>query len=593
VRSTFESFTAVLSGRNPGRQLSSSWYSFALVCLAAAHLPFLVIHAQFLWLRPHYQFFPFVPLGAALLAYDAYRRNGPYQVGSRSRSLCLVYLSWFLLTASLLLFSPLLGALASLVTLLGVIHGVGGRTLVTALLPAWAFLWLIIPPPFGDERHLILLLQRLVSACNGPVLDLLGVRHYMEGNVVVVAGHTLLIGETCSGILSLLPIMTFTLFLVLWNHIPPTRAVILLIAAAFWDIVVNIVRVAAIAFFSTTWEIDLSSGLPHEALGIVVFGFTLALIASTDRLVKYLTDSARYWKGRLVEWWILRKDREHWDLLAPLDLEVPLSVDSPVLDAGVIATTSGTANPITDVDQHLPPDLSRSWLSSIWIFAVYGLFGLLALPVFGPSTADMFRAPSFARSFASLRTDSLPDRWESFQRTKFEPMYVGSFNGEGNYCRAWYYQWGAQSPVVVLDYPFRGWHELPGCYQTRGWKLSDETVLQEQLTVGGGTMTEVTFTQPQGRYGYLLFSICDEAGESLKPSPLSDIAPTETWLARLSGKLVGHDHPKHSDFTRSFQLQLFLASDSPLNPAERTEARAFFAHAHQIIRQLSKGSLQE
>ena len=46
-----------------------------------AHLPLLLTHARALWLRPHYQFFPLVLLGAGILAWQRLRGCGPLRPG--------------------------------------------------------------------------------------------------------------------------------------------------------------------------------------------------------------------------------------------------------------------------------------------------------------------------------------------------------------------------------------------------------------------------------------------------------------------------------------------------------------------------------
>ena len=45
------------------------WRTAAVVTgvLLLAHLPLLVQHATHMWNRPHYQFFPLVPIGAVVL----------------------------------------------------------------------------------------------------------------------------------------------------------------------------------------------------------------------------------------------------------------------------------------------------------------------------------------------------------------------------------------------------------------------------------------------------------------------------------------------------------------------------------------------
>lgn len=589
VMSSSEPSTMPETGRPLTSRTQSRLFLYALGLLVIVHFPFLASHAEFLWLRSHFQFFPLVLLGASILGFSAYMQAGPLQTGSRCWSLGLVSLAWLLIAAAILLFSHFLGAIASMVTLLAVIHGVGGRPLVRALLPAWGFLWLIVPPPLSYDDSLILLLQTMVSDCNGPVLDVLRVRHYMDGNVVAVAGRNLMIGKTCSGILSLLPIMTCTLFLALWARMHLARAVALLIAAAFWDIVGNIARVVAIVFLFSCCGVDVSEGWPHEALGIVVFGLTLALIASTDRLVISLTATVKLWRDRVVESRIARRQLARCSLLDdPADPEVSSYPESPQVKEEEIETPRPMA-PRTTNPPALP-DFGQTWLSSRSIMAVYGVLGLLALTLFGPSIADFFRMPIFVQSINSLGEDALPAEWGSFRREKFEPASRGVTNGQGDHSRGWYYQWRGRKLAVVVDYPFRGWHELTVCYQLEGWKLEQESIHEEKPSAGTGhgPMTEAKFTQGQGRHGYLLFCMFNETGGSLERPQLRNIPPTDSVASRLKERLKFLGGDLRFLFW-GVQVQLFLESDAPLSPAEEAEARSFFDHARQLIRQRISG----
>ena len=51
------------SGVGPARRPAFGRLVGPACVLALAPLPFLAVQAQALWLRPHYQFFPLVPLG--------------------------------------------------------------------------------------------------------------------------------------------------------------------------------------------------------------------------------------------------------------------------------------------------------------------------------------------------------------------------------------------------------------------------------------------------------------------------------------------------------------------------------------------------
>ena len=69
----------------------------ALGLVGLAHLPWLAVQGRILWSYPHYQFVPFVPLGAAALAVRDGRRLGPLTPGDRRWSAGLLATSLLLM----------------------------------------------------------------------------------------------------------------------------------------------------------------------------------------------------------------------------------------------------------------------------------------------------------------------------------------------------------------------------------------------------------------------------------------------------------------------------------------------------------------
>src|SRR5262249_40581347 len=200
------------------------WLSLAAV--VAAHVPLLVRHAQQIWLRPHYRFFPFALAGAALLAWLRMRGLKALTPGKAWLAAPALAVSWLLLAAGEALSSSWLGGVAALVMLAALSYALGGVPLCRRLWPAGLVLWAVVPPPLELDRDLILSLQSWTTRASSAVLDVFGVFHVMAGNVVEIDGRRLMVEDACSGINSLFSVLACTLFLVLLRRRPLLRSLL-------------------------------------------------------------------------------------------------------------------------------------------------------------------------------------------------------------------------------------------------------------------------------------------------------------------------------------------------------------------------------
>jgi exosortase len=439
------------------RKIEPRWAGVPLILVAASPLPLLVLHGQVLWHRPHYQFAPLAPLGAAVLAARGVRGLGPLAAGRPGVAALLVGLSWVLLAAATLLYSPWLGAVAALAVTAAVIYGVGGGRLLRALVPAWAFLWVAVPPPLGLDAELVTRLQSVATRWSSAVLDLLDVYHVPEGNVLQVAGGRLLIGEACSGIRSLAVVLSCTLFLILRARRHWVRAVTLLLAATGWVLLGNVVRIVAVAYLGARWGIDVGEGWRHEAIGLVVLLAVLGLVASTDRLLG-LASRAGWWL-----WREMRRARQpppsYWEPGpgTPVRLEEKRLTPPP----GPLAPTR-------------LPALRTAWPASWPVALAFGVLGLVQLAGLRLAWADLsrFSAPALAWALDGLTADDMPAQWGPFVRQEFKTAHAGTdptgaaarFLPDlgGKSSRVWLYQFLDRVAAVSVDYPFAGWHELSG-----------------------------------------------------------------------------------------------------------------------------------
>ena len=143
------------------------------------------------------------------------------------------------------LFSQWLAAVGFVVAAGGVLASLDDPAVRREWLPVWALLWFLIPPPLAWDEDLIVWLQSLASRGSSLVLDVFGVRHLMEGNVLVLPEHRLLVEEACSGIYSLFTLLTFTALFVVAVRRPLRHAALLLASTVCWAWLMNIARVVS------------------------------------------------------------------------------------------------------------------------------------------------------------------------------------------------------------------------------------------------------------------------------------------------------------------------------------------------------------
>ena len=126
-------------------------------------------------------------------------------------------------------------------------YALGGTRLVRAILPAWAFLGLVITPPLTPNYRLVAALQWGVTRFSCRILDLIGVYHLRDGNVIRLAHRTLLVEEACSGIHSLYAVLAGTIFFAAWARRSFLRGVVLVVSAVLWVAAGNALRIVAVA----------------------------------------------------------------------------------------------------------------------------------------------------------------------------------------------------------------------------------------------------------------------------------------------------------------------------------------------------------
>lgn len=515
--------------------------------IALAHLPQLILHAEQLWSKPHYQFFPLVLVGSIFLAWSRLQGLGQLQPAKPVNCYPFVLLFIVMLAASAVINSPWMGAVVSLLTLLVAFMGIGGWPLTQRLLPAWILLWLAIPLPLGLDQAIINGLQAFTARWSSVVLDMIGVQHVLTGNVVEIAKKRLLVEEACSGIHSLFASLACTIFFVMWAQRPIFRSILLVLSAIYWVVICNVGRVVTVTIVEVFTNFNLTEGTPHEILSLVIFACILGLVFSTDRLLLFLSPGFLFSQRR---------------------------------DEAIKSEVGDPAN-----ETRLPP-VKETWLGSTPILVAFGVLAAVQLVTFWSNLNEDLK-------ISQLGIDTLPTSCgvAASERVNdeynFQERLQDNYN-EGDFSESWLYKVGNHNVRVSLDYPFVGWHELTVCYSANGWtdiKRQQHGVKRTDGRIEDGYVEASMEKQPH-LFGYLIYGVFDPQGNALEP------VEEEFWrrmtrglgaFKRLMSFVGGEEMVADKLPSTSYQVQVFVQASKPLTPEEKADVLKVFEEAKTRI----------
>jgi exosortase len=201
-------------------------------------------------------------LGAA---YRSVRAGGAHRRSARSRTF-LSRISLLLLIAGLVIFFR------------------GWHSFRAVLFP-WAFLFLMIPIPEIVFSQITFPLQILASKVAALLLPLLGVPVLREGNIINLPAMPLEVVEACSGIRSLLSLVTLA---IIYGYLVETRTwvrVTLALASIPIAVAANSLRIVGTGLLVQYWDPDKAEGFFHIFSGWLVFVVALAMLFLFHRLL--------------------------------------------------------------------------------------------------------------------------------------------------------------------------------------------------------------------------------------------------------------------------------------------------------------------
>ena len=518
----------------------------ALLLIAGVVLAFgpnLVLHCMELWEQEQYRYFPFVIAAIVWLGStrwtEATARPKP--------DLRFRWIPYVLLTAAIPLLClsiysrwPWLTVVTFNLTAGAGIFFVTRRTYIRNAWGIWLLFWLMTPPPIEFGVYIVQQLQLFSSVLSSKALDLIPINHVMQGNVLFLPSKQLFVDEACSGIVSLMSVVAIVAIYAVWQDRSLVHFLLLGFLAVIWAVVMNTVRICAVAVAESYYAYNLAEGLPHQILGLVLFLLTFLAVVSTDRLLQFLLAPIKVSKIAARNPLIPRWNR-FVEFLKPVDRGEPkqkweVSFYDPMLKYFGIA------------------------FIGIGVWSSIVAAGILEQRI---SAIDSLTVHQHTN------VELLPAKIGDWKFIDFEVIERGEdglgFGYEfGRYSKQFTYATDDMQAIVSLDFPFRGgWHELAACYRSKGWQINERLVKHYR----DGGHVEADLQASPDRHGFLTFSNFHANGDMLSPASSAILSRTWIFIRRRLLERVSRD---------VYQTQVMVNSAKPLDAGRRAAVRTLF-----------------
>jgi exosortase len=230
----------------------------------------------------------FVPLFAGYVVWQQRTRLARIAPKPSWFGLALVVLALAVLIVGQLGAELFTARFSLLILLAGILVLFQGWNFFRAVLFPWAFLMLMIPIPSIVFNQITIPLQFIASQLSAQTLEILYVPVELRGNILNLASIQLEVADACSGIRSLMSLLTLS---IIYGYLLEKRLWVrwfLALASVPIAIAANSIRIIGTGLLATYWDPDKAEGYFHASWGILVFMVSLLLLYGLHSLIRWL-----------------------------------------------------------------------------------------------------------------------------------------------------------------------------------------------------------------------------------------------------------------------------------------------------------------
>lgn len=173
-----------------------------------------------------------------------------------------------------------LGPLAMILLIHGMVLYFFGSVMYRTILFPLLFLFLMVPIPSQIYSAMTIPLQLLVTQISTFICGVMDVPILRQGNLIHLPERTLQVVQACSGLRSIMALSALSALFGYLTMDTPVFRTLLFLSSIPIAIVINIVRVVLMIMGFYFFDYDLTTGLTHTVMGLLIFCIALLLLYS-------------------------------------------------------------------------------------------------------------------------------------------------------------------------------------------------------------------------------------------------------------------------------------------------------------------------
>jgi len=259
-------------------------FAVSLTLLLVAYIPaFIWMYGRWVAPESYYSHGFFIPLIALFVIWQRRELLMKAGLSSDMRGLIIVIAGLLVHVACVALNIFFVSAFTFVVVLYGLVLFIFGKDLTRNLIFPIFFLAAMVPLPLVLISNMAVKLKLLAAQCATFALNGIGFPSILDGSIIRMQNSFTIVGAPCSGLRSLIALITLGLLFAYALKVSFLKKGVLLLASIPIALVTNMMRIILLAVVNDLYGEKAATGFFHDFSGFLVFGVAFMSLLGISR----------------------------------------------------------------------------------------------------------------------------------------------------------------------------------------------------------------------------------------------------------------------------------------------------------------------